>query len=57
MVEGLSGSVEITITKMDRTARLISGNFSFTGENFNPSTGTSTERTETGVFTNVMYVK
>ena len=53
--EGLSGSVEITITKMDRTARKISGNFSFTGEYTNPNTAVPSDRTETGVFTDVNY--
>ncbi len=53
--DGLSGSVEITFTKFDRDARKISGHFSFSGEYYNQSAATSSDRTESGTFTDVSY--
>jgi hypothetical protein len=53
---GSSASGTLTITAVNTTARLYSGNFSFVGGVVNPNTGSPTTRTITnGVFVNISY--
>jgi len=53
--DGISGSIELTITKMDRDKRIISGKFKFTGEWFNASNTTTYDHNASGTFTDVNY--
>lgn len=56
-MSSFGGNVTLTITKFDKTAKKISGNFSFTATAVETSSATGTKTVTGGTFTDVSYIQ